>query len=123
MTIGGRTTTMKGVNFPAGRHFGRPIPKRGRVKAGIVIRLANSFIALLSQSHIVTNLKFKISPRICFKRVRNSAVSKEEERHKDDYWWKKDDDEWRSELSSKEAFWAVKSEEGKSEGRDNDTVG
>ncbi|KAJ4981714.1 hypothetical protein NE237_032551 [Protea cynaroides] len=143
MTSGGRMTTILngGENFPARRHSRRPIPKRGRVKAGIVIGLTHSFAALFSPIRIFTLIHLPPSQchsrSITFKRVKISTASiEEEERHKDDYWWKNDDDEWRndywwkndddecsSELFSKEAFWAVNSEEGKSEGRDSDTVG
>ncbi|KAJ4981920.1 hypothetical protein NE237_032757 [Protea cynaroides] len=103
MTSGGRMTTMMngGENFPARRHSRRPIPKRGRVKAGIVIGLAHSLAALFS-----------------------SIRKRKKKRQKDDFWRENDDHvEWRREFSSKEPFKKADSKERKGEGRDSNRVG
>ncbi|KAJ4980262.1 hypothetical protein NE237_031099 [Protea cynaroides] len=110
MTSGGRMTTMMngGENFPARRHSRRPIPKRGRVKAGIVIGLAHSLAALFSP-------------------IRSNCPAVEERKkkqQKDDLWWENDEHvEWRREFSSKEAFKKADSKERKGEGRDSNRVG
>jgi len=46
---GARSAMANGGGFSP-RLFGRPIPKRGQVKLGIVVRLAHSFASIFSLS-------------------------------------------------------------------------
>ncbi|KAG5014882.1 hypothetical protein JHK82_020562 [Glycine max] len=45
-----------GRSFPR-RFSGRPIPKRGQVKVGIVVGLANSVVSIFSRSRATRGLK------------------------------------------------------------------